>query len=115
MESYLDSAIRRMHPGQLFPDVGTKYKTMSRRARRANAFMDSLIHFNDFEDCAQHMADVLRELRTYKQELQKYSQGEFTERLGYKVDDLIRSIEARLDLYNDVRIAVGDYQRRIGL
>ena len=97
MESYLDSAIRRMHPGQLFPDVGTKYKTMSRRARRVNAFMDSLIYFNDFEGCAQRMADVLGELRTYKQELQKYP------------------IEARLDLYNDVRIAVGDYQRRIGL
>ena len=77
--------------------------------------MDSLIYFNDFEGCAQRMADVIGELRTYKQELQKYSQGEFTERLGYKVDDLIRSIEARLDLYNDVRIAIGDYQRRIGL
>ena len=115
MESYLDSAIRRMHPGQLFPDVGTKYKTMSRRARRANAFMDSLIHFNDFEDCSENLVVVLGQLQTFKQELQNYPKGYFTERFGYKVDDLIRSIEARLDLYNDVRIALGDYQRRIGL
>ena len=115
MSRRLDLAIRPLHPNQLFPDVLDKYRTMRRRANRDIAFMDSLIYFNDFEGCAQRMADVLGELRTYKQELQKYPQGEFTGRLEYKVDDLIRSIEARLDLYNDVRIAVGDYQRRIGL
>ena len=77
--------------------------------------MDSLIHFNDFEDCSENLVVVLGQLQTFKQELQTYPKGYFIERFGYKVDDLIRSIEARLDLYNDVRIALGDYQRRIGL
>ena len=67
------------------------------------------------EGCSQHLLTIIGELQNFKQELRKYSQGDFTERLGYKVDDLIREIEARLDLYNDVRIAIGDYQRRIGL
>ena len=88
---------------------------MRRRANRAIAFMDSLIRFNDFEGCSQHLLTIIGQLQTFKQELQTYPKGYLIERFGYKVDDLIRSIEARLDLYNDVRIALGDYQRRIGL
>ena len=110
MSRRLDLAIKPLHPNQLFPDVLDKYRTMRRRA-----FMDSLIRFNDFEGCSQHLLTIIGELQNFKQELRKYSQGDFTERLGYNVDDLIREIEARLDLYNDVRIAIGDYQRRIGL
>lgn len=115
MSRRLDLAIKPLHPNQLFPDVLDKYRTMRRRANRAIAFMDSLIRFNDFEGCSQHLLTIIGELQNFKQELRKYSQGDFTERLGYKVDDLIRETEARLDLYNDVRIAIGDYQRRIGL
>ena len=115
MESIFDSAIRNMSPKQLLPDVGKKYKKLRLESIRANAFMDSLIHFNDFEDCSENLVVVLGQLQTFKQELQTYPKGYFIERFGYKVDDLIRSIEARLDLYNDVRIAIGDYQRRIGL
>ena len=62
MSRRLDLAIKPLHPNQLFPDVLDKYRTMRRRANRAIAFMDSLIRFNDFEGCSQHLLTIIGEL-----------------------------------------------------
>ena len=105
-------------------DIHAKSASMERLSDRKadllNRFI-ALLMRGDYREHRQldHYAEQLFVNGHYLSEVCRKASGQgasyFIERFGYKVDDLIRSIEARLDLYNDVRIALGDYQRRIAL